>query len=97
MNAAQRRTHRRRVRGDHHRWPLGTLVVIQSGHHSPQAIGLVARVAKHGQPCTHRVDCIVDFPEPVMDVTFGAARYGHYVEFRRLRRVDPSQRHGSGK
>lgn len=86
-NAHQRRKHERRVWGDHFRWPLGTQVVVQPGHHSPAAVGLIGLVAKHGQPCTHRVDCIVDFSAPVVDVTFGAARFSHYVEFRRLRRV----------
>lgn len=87
MNAAQRRKFKRRIRADHRRWPLGTPVVIQPGHHSPDAVGLVGKVAKHGYPCTHRVDCIVDFPQPVEDLTFGAARYGHYVQFRHLRRA----------
>jgi hypothetical protein len=86
-NAKQRRAFKRRVWSDHHRWPLGTPVVIQPGHHSPEAVGLVGKVNKHGSPCTHRVNCIVVFDRPVMDLTFGAARYGHYVDFRRLRRV----------
>lgn len=86
MNAHQRRKHARRVWGDHFRWPLGTPVIVKPGHHSPEAVGMVGRVAKHGKPCKHRVNCIVDFPRPVTDLMFGAARFSHYVDFRNLRR-----------
>lgn len=91
MNSRQRRKLKRRVWRDHFLWPLGTLVVVQPGHHSPAAVGLVGKVGKHGYPCTHRVNCIVDFERPAYDTTFGAERFGHYVEFRHLRR------HKSGK
>ncbi|WP_159053730.1 hypothetical protein [Variovorax sp. PMC12] len=92
MNAAQRRKHCRRVWGDHFRWPLGMPVIVKPGHHSPAAVGLVGRVVKHGRPCTHRVDCIVQFPEVVPDMTCeGVARYGHYVKFRHLRKTKPTR------
>lgn len=90
MNAGQRRKFARRVWGDHFRWPLGTRVEVLPGHHSPEAVGLIGKISKHGRPCTHRVNCIVDFAQPVMDRTFGTppgARFGHYVDFRNLRKV----------
>lgn len=87
MNAHQRRTHKRRVWGDHFRWPLGTVVVVQPGHHSAAAVGLTGKVCKHGRPCKHRVNCIVEFSAPVADTTYGAPRYVHYVDFRHLRAV----------
>jgi len=87
MNAAQRRKHARRVWGDHFRWPLGTRVVIQRGHHTPEVVGMAARVAKHGYPCVHRVNCIVDFPQPMHDRTFGAARFAQYVQFQHLKKA----------
>lgn len=90
MNAGQRRKHARRVLADHFRWPLKTVVVIQAGHHSQDAVGLTGRIAKHGYPCTHKVNCIVDFERPVMDVTYGAKRFGHYVDFKHLRRAPGS-------
>lgn len=77
-----------RVRRDHRRWPLGTRVLILPGHHSPEAVGILARVGKHGYPCKPGVNCIVDFPHPVMDVSFGAPRYSHYVAFRHLQKVE---------
>lgn len=76
-----------RVGRDHKRWPLGTTVEILPGHHSPGAVGLVGKVSKHGYPCRSGVDCIVDFPAPVLDLQFGAPRYSHYVDFRHLRRL----------
>lgn len=85
MNARQRRKYSRRVWGDHHRWPLGTVVVVKPGHCSPAAVGMRGTVSKHGYPCTHKVDCIVDFPVIVEDLTAGGARYGHYVKFKHLR------------
>jgi len=88
MNAAQRRKYARRASGDHFHWPLGTLVMVQSGHHSPAAVDMVGKVGKHGYPCRSRIDCIVDFATPVMDATFGAARFSHYTKFRHLRRLD---------
>ena len=87
MNAHQRRKDARKVWSDHFRWPLGTLVKVQPGHHSPAAIGRTGKVGKHGYPCTHQVDCIVAVPEVVMDETFGSPRFGHYVKFKHLRKV----------
>jgi hypothetical protein len=87
MNARQRRANERRIKGDHFRWPLGTLVVVRAGHHSPAAVGLAGKVNKHGYPCRPGANCIVVFETPVPDLTFGAARFGHYVDFRYLRRA----------
>jgi hypothetical protein len=87
MNARQRRKARRTIEGDHFRWPLGTPVIVRGGHHSPGAVGLVGRVGKHGYPCRDGKNCIVDFPEPVVDRTFGTARYGHYVDYKHLRKA----------
>lgn len=91
MNAAQRRNKARACLRDHFRWPLGTLVKVLPGHHSPAAVGLTGRVNKHGYPCTDGVNCLVAFPEPVMDLTFSradpTARFCHYVEYRHLRKV----------
>lgn len=88
MNAQQRRSAKRQIHRDHRRWPLGTLVRVKAGHHSPAAAGLVGKVGKHGYPCKDGVNCIVDFPEPVVDTTFGnTARYGHYVDYRHLVKV----------
>lgn len=85
-NAHDRRRAKRVIKGDHRRWPLGTPVIVRAGHHSPEAVGLQGKVGKHGYPCTDGINCIVDFPVPVFDHTFGAARYGHYVEYRHLQR-----------
>lgn len=87
MNAHQRRKDARKVWRDHFLWPLGTPVKVQLGHHSPAAIGRVGKVHKHGRPCTHRVDCIVEFTAVVMDETCGVARFCHYVQFKHLRKV----------
>lgn len=81
MNSYQRRKAGRLVLGDHFRWPLGTTVLVRRGHHSPAAVGLIGRVIKHGYPCRSRDNCIVEFATPVMDMTFGAERFGHYVAF----------------
>ena len=88
MNAHQRRKYKRRVWSDHHRWPLGTLVQVLPGHHSPDAVGLVGKVSKHGYPCEHRVNCIVEFGAPVVDVRFcDTARYCHYVDFKNIQKA----------
>lgn len=88
MNSRQRRSGKRAIKGDHFRWPLGTAVVVRAGHHSPAAVGLTGRVGMHGSPCEDGVNCIVDFPEPVTDTTFGShARYGHYVRYKHLRKL----------
>lgn len=97
MNAHQRRKFGRRIRRDHFRWPLGTQVKVMPGHHSERAVGLTGRVFKHGHPCKEGRDCIVEFPHPVLDVTFGnTARFCHYVRFKHLARVKPATRRSSG-
>lgn len=86
-NARQQRRAKRQIKTDHFRWPLGTPVLVRAGHHSPAAVGMQGRVAKHGYPCTDGTNCIVDFPRPVEDKTFGAARYAHYIDYRHLQRL----------
>jgi hypothetical protein len=87
MNAHQRRAAKRIIKGDHFRWPLGTVIIVRAGHHSPDAVGLKGRVNKHGYPCKDGKDCCVEFERPIPDVTFGAARFCHYVDYKHLRRV----------
>jgi hypothetical protein len=84
MNAHQRRTYRRRVKKDHRFWPLGTTVRVKPGHHSPEAVGEIGHVFKHGYPCKSGVNCIVDFFSPIYDTTYGGSRYAHYVDFQHL-------------
>jgi hypothetical protein len=87
MNAKQRRAQERAINRDHFRWPLGTAVTVLGGHHSPAAVGMTGKVGKHGYPCKDGFNCIVDFPEPVVDTTFGhVARFGHYIKYKHLRK-----------
>ncbi len=91
MNSRQRRACARRVWGDHYRWPLGTVVIVKAGHHSADAVGLQGSVMKHGFPCVHKRDCIVEFDHGVADATcYDVKRSGHYVQFRHLKRVIPA-------
>jgi len=91
MNAHQRRKDKRKVWHDHFRWPLGTRVQILPGHHTPEVVGMTATVLKHGYPCQHRVNCLIQFPHPVIDRSAPEPfeRFAHYVEFKHLRKVKP--------
>lgn len=91
MNSKQRRAKIRLIKKDHFRWPLGTPVKVLPGHHSPAAVGLIGKVGKHGYPCADGVNCIVDFPKPVLDLTFSrsdpTARFSHYIDYKYLKKV----------
>lgn len=61
--------------------------MVQPGHHTPEVVGLIGRVAKHGYPCRHRVECLVEFPQPVFDKTFAAERFCHYIRFKDIKKL----------